>query len=212
MCDFPVYIFMHRSICVYSVSVDSVCELLNFLYLSSQQPKLRVARVALYCGCVTLLRSFFSRQDLFFHSFSQHLKTTAQTRASVSQSTLNKVRAAQKNSLKHHIWSILEEKKRVVVLMKNDQEWTWLLMMLAEAEDSSSDCSSTSPTGTTSSLPALSGPLWVFWSNRIKLDQVGSNWIEFGSYFVDIFSLVVCFLVKTLYLSKYLLCKDCHDF
>ena len=194
MCDFPVYIFMHRSICVYSVSVDSVCGLLNFLYLSSQQPKLRVARVALYCGCVTLLRSFFSRQDLFFHSFSQHLKTTAQTRASVSQSTLNKVRAAQKNSLKHHIWSILEEKKRVVVLMKNDQEWTWLLMMLAEAEDSSSDCSSTSPTGTTSSLPALSGPLWVFrsntylgsnWiksdqieSNRIKLDQIGSNWIK----------------------------------
>ena len=61
------------------------------------------------------------------------------------------------------------------------QEWTWLLMMLAEAEvfeDSSSDCSSTSPTGTTSSLPALSGPLWVFRSNRIKLDQIGSNWIR----------------------------------
>ena len=169
------YIFMHRSICIYCFSIDSVCELLNFLYLSSQQPKLRVARVALYCGCVTLLRSFFSRQDLFFHSFSQHLKTTAQT-YSFSQSTLNKVRAAQKNSLKHHIW---KEKKRVVVLMKNDQEWTCsLLMMLAEAEDSSSDCSSTSPTGTTSSLPALSGPLWVFRSNWIKLDRVGSNWIK----------------------------------
>ena len=34
-----------------------------------------------------------------------------------------------------------------------------------ETETESSDCSSSSPTGTTSSLPALSGPLWVF---RVK--------------------------------------------
>ena len=117
----------HRSLCIYCFSIDSVCELLNFLYLSSQQPKLRVARVALYCGCVTLLRSFFSRQDLFFHSFSQHLKTTAQT-TSFSQSTLNKVRAAQKNSLKHHIWREIRE-----LLLFFNEKWSRMNLIINDA-------------------------------------------------------------------------------
>ena len=45
-----------------------------------------------------------------------------------------------------------------------------------ETETESSDCSSSSPTGTTSSLPALSGPLWVFRVCEKYVGRVHAFW------------------------------------